>query len=130
MLFCLSLSGRITQISNILCASASLREKSTDEFRGNRSIREGTAKDGCLSVPTVRRYFRRCGWRMFGGVPRAIPLGIPVASTERVDHSRREISKNYFSRPFRVDQKGREMVKCLRSRPNGGLHVCRQKRIS
>ena len=35
MLFCLSLSGRITQISNILCASASLREKSTDEFRVN-----------------------------------------------------------------------------------------------
>ena len=33
MLFCLGLSGRITQISNILCASASLREKSTDEFR-------------------------------------------------------------------------------------------------
>ena len=35
MLFCLGLSGRITQISNILCASASLREKSTDEFRLN-----------------------------------------------------------------------------------------------
>lgn len=35
MLFCLGLSGRITQISNILCASASLREKSTDEFRFN-----------------------------------------------------------------------------------------------
>ncbi len=35
MLFCLGLSGRITQISNILCASASLREKSTDEFRVN-----------------------------------------------------------------------------------------------
>ena len=33
MLFCLSLSDRTTQISNILCASASLREKSTDEFR-------------------------------------------------------------------------------------------------
>ena len=35
MLFCLGLSGRITQISNILCVSASLRKKSTDEFRVN-----------------------------------------------------------------------------------------------
>ena len=38
MLFCLGLSGRITQISNILCASASLREKSTDEFRFNGTM--------------------------------------------------------------------------------------------
>ena len=35
MLFCLGINGRITQISNILCAYASLREKSTDEFRFN-----------------------------------------------------------------------------------------------
>ena len=39
MLFCLGLSGRTTQISNILCASASLREKSTDEFRFNAEAR-------------------------------------------------------------------------------------------
>ena len=38
MLFCLGLSGRITQISNILCASASLREKSADEFRFNGTM--------------------------------------------------------------------------------------------
>ena len=50
---------------------------------GNRS--KGRHSKGRLwtDVPTMRRYFRRVGWCLFGGVPRAIPLGIPVASTER-----------------------------------------------
>lgn len=46
MLFCLGLSGRITQISNILCASASLREKSTDEF----GLNIGTANTCTLAT--------------------------------------------------------------------------------
>ena len=50
-------------------------------------VRKGRHSKGLLytNVPADRRCISVAyGWRLLGGVPRVIPLGIPVASTEHV----------------------------------------------